>query len=231
VTTFVLVRHGETEWHAENRYAGRSDVALTDRGREQAQTLAGWARDADLDAVVCSTLARARSTAEPAAAAAGLALRADARLREVDFGDGEGRSHDEMAQLFPDAFAAFRARPASSPLPGGEDGATALARGLEAVDALHAEFPEGRVLVVAHSTLLRLLLCGLLGLPLDRYRTAFPRLQNVALTEVRLPDGPPEPGTGPGDRRAGLLGLNRSTDRARTHQEGSGDRAPRARRG
>ena len=43
MTELVLVRHGETEWHADNRYAGRSDVALTPRGHEQAADLARWA--------------------------------------------------------------------------------------------------------------------------------------------------------------------------------------------
>ena len=50
----ALVRHGETVWHAENRYAGSSDVALTAKGLEQAQVLGEWARGAELKAVWCS---------------------------------------------------------------------------------------------------------------------------------------------------------------------------------
>jgi len=54
------------------------------------------------------------------------------------------------------------------------------------------EHPGGRVLVVAHQSLLRLLLCELLEIPLDRYRTVFPRLESAARTVVRLgDDGPP----------------------------------------
>jgi broad specificity phosphatase PhoE len=59
MTDVLLVRHGETVWHAENRYAGTTDVALTDHGREQARALGGWARDAGLSALWCSPLSRA----------------------------------------------------------------------------------------------------------------------------------------------------------------------------
>ena len=185
MTELVLVRHGETEWHADNRYAGRSDVALTPRGHEQAAALARWAAGADLDAVLTSTASRARETAAPAAEAAGLLVGVDHRLVEVDFGDGDGRTRDEMREAFPDALDAFLRRPASSPFPHGESGTDAVARAAPALAEAAAAHPEGRVLVVAHQTLLRLLLCSMLGLPLDHYRAVFPRLDNIARTVVR----------------------------------------------
>ena len=185
MTELVLVRHGETEWHAENRYAGRSDVALTPRGREQAAALGEWAAGAGLGAVLTSPLRRARDTAGPAARAAGLECRVDERLIEVDFGRGEGRTRDEMREAFPDAVAAFLDRPATHPLPDGESGANAVGRAAPALAEAVAAHPEGRVLVVAHQTLLRLLLCSLLGLPLDHYRAVFPKLESTARTVVR----------------------------------------------
>ena len=191
MTELVLVRHGETQWHADNRYAGRSDVALTPRGHEQAADLARWAAGAGLDAVLTSTLGRARETAAPAAEAAGIVVQVDERLVEVDFGEGDGRTRDEMRAAFPGALDAFLRRPASSPFPGGEAGADAVARAAPALAEAAAAHPEGRVLVVAHQTLLRLLLCSMLGLPLDHYRAVFPRLENIARTVVRpATDGP-----------------------------------------
>ncbi|WP_433802731.1 histidine phosphatase family protein [Actinomycetospora sp. CA-084318] len=184
MTELVLGRHGETEWHADNRYAGRTDVALTPRGLDQAATLADWARDAGLDAVYCSPLSRAHRTAEPAAAAAGAPLHVRPALVEVDFGAGDGLTRDEMADRFPEALHAFLAAPASSPFPGGERGDAAVARARPVLDEVVAAFPDGRVLVVAHQTLLRLLLCELLGLPLDHYRAVFPRLESAARTVV-----------------------------------------------
>lgn len=200
MTDLVLVRHGETVWHAENRYAGISDVELTPRGREQAAELASWASGAGLAAVWASTLSRAVITAETAAAKAGLSVRTDARLRELDFGQGEGLTSAEMKERFPEARAAFEADPAAHPLPGGEDPYAAAARFVAALGDIAAAHAGGRVLVVAHTTAIRLSLCRLLGLPLGEYRRLFPRLDNCALTELRLD----EAGTG----RVSLLQYN-----------------------
>lgn len=191
MTDLVLVRHGETEWHAGNRYAGRTDVPLTPRGVAQAQDLAVWARRTPPDRVLASPLERARRTAEPAAHVAGLEVILDGRLVEVDFGKGDGLTRDEMRERFPADLDAFLASPATSPLPGGETGADAVARARPALTDATAAHPDGVVLVVAHQTLLRLLLCDLLGIPLDHYRRVFPRLDNVARTVVRpATDGP-----------------------------------------
>ncbi|MFG1945150.1 histidine phosphatase family protein [Nonomuraea sp. NPDC048826] len=187
--TLVLARHGETGWHAENRYAGISDVELTPRGHEQARLLAEWAAGAGLSAVWSSTLSRAVITARAAAEAAGVRPRTDERLRELDFGRGEGLTAREMRERFPEARAAFEADPAAHPLPGGEDPAAAAERFTAALRDLAAASPGGRVLVVAHTTAIRIALCRLIGVPLGEYRRLFPRLDNCALTELRL-DGP-----------------------------------------
>ena len=188
MTTLLLVRHGQTVWHEGNRYAGSSDVPLTDVGHEQAQALARWAATARLDAVWSSTLQRAVDTARPAADAAGLGLRTDARLVEVAFGKGEGLTRSEMGVVFPDAVDAFLRSPASVPLPGGERGYDAIARAAAAFREICAQQPDGRVLVVAHSTLLRLVLCALLGIDPESYRQVFPNLRNATVTTLDLAD-------------------------------------------
>ncbi|WP_437583312.1 histidine phosphatase family protein [Paramicrobacterium sp. CJ85] len=182
MTTLFLSRHGETVWHAENRYAGLSDVALTPRGFEQAEQLGEWAATANLDAVCSSTLSRSVLTATPAAEATGLPLTQDRRLVEVDFGHGDGLTRAEMRERFPAEVDAFLQAPGITPLPHGEPGEDAVARAFPALDELCAKHPDGRVLVVMHSTLMRLLLCHLLGLDLNRYRAAFPSVTNAALT-------------------------------------------------
>lgn len=189
MTELVLVRHGETVWHAENRYAGSSDVSLTDEGVGQAARLAEWARTAGLTALWCSPASRAMRTAEPVSETTGLVPDVDPRLCELDFGDGEGRTVEEMAREFPTALAAFRRDPVADHLPGGEDPRTAVERTLACFRDIAAAEPTGRVLVVAHTTLLRLVLCHLLGIPLRDYRAVFPYLRNTGLTVVRLENG------------------------------------------
>ncbi|OLT30054.1 phosphoglycerate mutase [Actinomadura sp. CNU-125] len=205
MTRLVLVRHGETEWHAENRYAGVSDVALTPRGRDQARMLAAWAVLARPDAVWSSGLSRARQTAAAPAARSAPDVRVDGRLRELDFGEGEGLTRDEMHREFPDALRGFLADPVAAHLPGGEDPARAAARFTAALHDIAAARTGGRVLVVAHSTVIRLALCALLGIPLGDYRRRLPAPGNCALTEIRLRDG-----------EAALLEYNTAIERSLT---------------
>ena len=188
MTRLHLVRHGETVWHGENRYAGSSDVDLTDTGRRQAQVLARWAGDGGtIDRVVSSPLSRARLTATPAAAALGLPVEIDERVRESHFGRGEGLTREKMRAAFPEALDSFLAHPATRPLPDGETGAAVAARALAAFTDLRDSARADSVLVVFHTTALRLALSAMLGMPLDDYRRRFPRVSNVAITTVELP--------------------------------------------
>ncbi|MFI7146106.1 histidine phosphatase family protein [Nonomuraea sp. NPDC050022] len=189
MTNIALVRHGESVWHAENRYAGLSDIELTPRGLDQAGQLASWAGRAGLAAVWASTLSRARITAAASAEAAGVELRVDERLRELDFGQADGLTAAEMRERFPEARAAFEADPATNPLPGGEDPKLAADRFTECLRDIAAAHPDGRVMVVAHTTVIRIALCRLMGVPLDEYRRLFPKLDNCAITEIRPRNG------------------------------------------
>jgi broad specificity phosphatase PhoE len=186
VTHLFLVRHGATVWHTENRYAGRSDVALDPNGYAQAERLAAWASEAELAAIWCSPLTRAQETAAPVVRATGLAPHVDERLREIDFGHIEGKTIAEAEQLYPEEIRRFKADPVTYPMPGGEDPQQAARRAVATLRDIAVAHPGGRVLVVAHNTLLRLALCSLIGIPLPRYRTVFPAIRNGALTEIRL---------------------------------------------
>lgn len=201
--TLLLTRHAETVWHAENRYAGTSDVDLTPNGVRQAQRLAGWVAarppGAAVDVIVCSPVRRARETAAPSAAAAGIELEVEDDLREVGFGIAEGRT---LAELDPEVVALFRADPVAHPFPEAEKPADAAQRCAAALRRIGARHAQDTVLVVAHNTLLRLGLCVLLGLPVARYRAVFPRLDNVAVTEIALP------AEADADEPAALLSLN-----------------------
>lgn len=188
-TTLLLARHGQTIWHAESRYAGVSDVPLTDTGRAQAQALGRWATAHPVDAVWTSTLSRAIATADPACRALGLTPHREQGLRECDFGVLEGRTLAEFAAEDPERAAAFRADPVAHPFPEAEDPLAAAARGTDALRRIAAAHDGGRVLVVAHNSLLRLVLCSLLSIPLGEYRRVLPRLHNAAITETRMTDG------------------------------------------
>ncbi|GAA1192926.1 histidine phosphatase family protein [Prauserella alba] len=186
----LLVRHGETTWHAENRYAGSSDVALTERGAAQAEALARRIASAAEPpvAIHSSPLSRAAATAEPVGAALGLPVRAEPGLREAHFGLAEGRT---LAELPAAVVERFRADPVAGAFPGAEPPAAVADRAVAALAdiAERAAAAGGRALVVAHNTLLRLALCRLLGIPLPTYRRVLPQLENGAITEVGIEAG------------------------------------------
>lgn len=194
MTDLTLVRHGETGWHAEHRYAGTSDIALTERGRQQAERLAGWAEQAGLDAVWTSPLVRASDTADAVARATGLRARTDERLTELDYGEAEGLTGAEMTERFGGVRQAFEQDPVAHHLPGGEDPRHAVERMTACLTAITGEHPDGRVLLVGHGTINRLVLCHLLGLPLRHYRRHFPVVRNCGLTTIRW-DGTDDPAT------------------------------------
>jgi len=181
----LLVRHGETEWHAENRYAGTSDVALTERGVRQAERLGDFlaAQPDPPVALYCSPLSRAQRTAAPSATKLGLAIETVDELSEVHFGLAEGRV---LGELPADLVERFRADPVANAFPDAEPPAEAAERGVRALRKIAEREHGRRVLVVAHNTLLRLTLCRLLGIPLATYRAVFPRLENAAITEIGI---------------------------------------------
>jgi probable phosphoglycerate mutase len=193
-TELTLVRHGRTGWHSDNRYAGASDVPLDEVGLRQAQQLASWAAQHPHDVVACSPLRRALQTATPVAAALGLRPEVIPALREMDFGVAEGRTLGELRELDPKAAAAFLADPTRNPFPGAELPDAVAHRVVGGLRTLVHRHQGASVLVIGHNTALRLALCGWLGIPLARYRDVLPRLENAAITRLRVsadPDRPP----------------------------------------
>ncbi|UVJ39472.1 histidine phosphatase family protein [Arthrobacter sp. CJ23] len=154
LTTFALVRHGQTDWNAERRLQGATDIPLNDVGRGQARDAVEVLSGYEWDAIVSSPLSRAAETADLIADGLGLTVaRRMEELSERGYGRAEG------LQAGPE-LEALR-------IPGGFQGAEseddAASRGLGALNALAEEFPGQRVLVVAHGTLLRLSLSSAIG--------------------------------------------------------------------
>ncbi|ADB35639.1 Phosphoglycerate mutase [Kribbella flavida DSM 17836] len=185
-TVVVLARHGRTEWHHGNRYTGSTDLPIDSVGRQQAGYLRAWAEEFRPDALWSSTMLRARQTVAPTAQSLGLEPILDARLREVDFGTAEGKM---LSELPPAVSRAFELDPVANPFPGGENVAHAADRVHEVFHELARQHQGGKVLVVAHNTLIRLLTCRVLGLELRDYRRLLPALGPAALVRLRWQDG------------------------------------------
>lgn len=165
-----LLRHGETSMNADgNRYCGRTDVALTEKGIAQAHLVGHQLSETNLDAVYSSPLVRASHTAE--IACGGLKVVRDERLIEIDFGTWEGKTREEFIAENPRSWEQWNLDPTD--IKAGETGETAL----EVVQRVHSFFeekqrmhPNGTILVVGHNGLNRLFLSSKLGMELRNYR-------------------------------------------------------------
>jgi alpha-ribazole phosphatase len=163
VTRLVLVRHCEPQEEARGLCYGRLDVGLSTAGREHAARLASALAALEWEAVYASPRLRARETAAALAAARGLEARLDEGLRELDFGELEGRSYDEIAATDPELYRAWMERPTTVCFPGGESFADLKKRALAALDRIRAEHEAA--LVVTHGGVLRAGVAAWLSMP------------------------------------------------------------------
>jgi ribonuclease H / adenosylcobalamin/alpha-ribazole phosphatase len=160
----LLLRHGQTAMTVQRRYAGITDVPLTDEGLAQAAAAAKRLADAGLDAIVSSPLRRTRQTAEEVGRLCGLAVEVDEGFRETDFGQWEALTFAEVRERWPDELTRWLADPLATP-PGAEGFADAGARVQAALDRVLASHPGQRVLVVSHVGPIKALVCLALGAP------------------------------------------------------------------
>jgi len=98
----ILVRHGETKWNHENRVVGHTGMALNNNGRKQAGRLAQALKDEEVSCIYSSPLRRARETAAAIARAQGLHVVNVDALKEVDAGELEGLTFDEVVERYGD---------------------------------------------------------------------------------------------------------------------------------
>ncbi len=163
-TATLLLRHGQTPMSVQKRYAGRSDVPLTDVGLQQAAAAAKSLASAGLDVIVTSPLQRAARTAEEIAGLTGVPLVTDEGFRETDFGAWEGLTFAEVRERWPAELGTWLADPAVAP-PAGESFAAVSARVTEALRRVLAGRAGQRILIVSHVTPIKTLVAAALLAP------------------------------------------------------------------
>ncbi|MCE5191420.1 MAG: histidine phosphatase family protein [Actinomycetia bacterium] len=193
-TEIVIVRHPETTANVGGRFVGRGDSPITEHGREQISALTTFMEGWQPDVAFTSPLARALITAR-AVVACGTPVRIVADLREIDFGDAEGLTWDEITSrgmgidylrnggaLSSDDLGG----PGEGPVaPGGETWTAFEAR--VRVAALACERPGERVAIVTHGGVFRTLVAYWLGLPMESsWRFAIP---NATVATLHVVDG------------------------------------------
>jgi probable phosphoglycerate mutase len=169
-TRVLLVRHGATVLGAD-RFAGSTDVPLSDEGRQQVTQLAARLATEPLTAIYASPMMRTLETARVLAERHRLPVRPAPGLREIDHGHWEGLTRGEAVERYPAEYAEWEAHPLHAAPAGGETGAAVLARARTTFDAVVSEHAGGQVLLVSHKATIRLLIADLLGLDTNAYRS------------------------------------------------------------
>ncbi|HRZ00908.1 MAG TPA: histidine phosphatase family protein [Burkholderiaceae bacterium] len=184
----VLIRHGETEWNAAGRLQGAIDVPLSQLGLWQAQRVAQRLRGESFAAVVSSDLERARQTATPLAAALGLPVQPEPRLRERAYGIFEGERYAGLAERYPAEWAVHQARDPDWVIPGGESIVQLRDRVAEALDEIARRYAGTQVAVVAHGGVLDAAYRLATGIPWQAQRSH--ALPNAGINRLRAQAAP-----------------------------------------
>jgi broad specificity phosphatase PhoE len=169
-TRVFLVRHGATTLTAEDRFAGATDVPLSDVGREQARRLAQRLRAEKVSAIYSSPLGRTMETARILAEPHKLDTQPLDGLREISHGHWEQMTRREVEEKYPKECEQWEKDPYTFAPPGGESGLAVTARALPVLIDLVRQHPGSSIVIVSHKATIRLLLSSLLGFDPRRYR-------------------------------------------------------------
>jgi broad specificity phosphatase PhoE/ribonuclease HI len=188
-TRLLLVRHGVTEYSVAKRFAGRSDLELTEAGREQARRAA--VRVAELgpvDVLISSPLRRTRQTAEQLADRLGLPVLIEDGMVETDFGDWDGYTYPEVSQKWPAELQRWLADPSVAP-PSGESFETVTRRVRRARDRILAQHGGKTVVVVSHVSPIKTLVRLALDAPASALQRMFLEPASISVIDYYA-DGP-----------------------------------------
>ncbi len=180
----ILIRHGETDWNASLRYMGQANVPLNQQGRQQARLAGERLKGRGAVALYTSDLVRASETAQIVGDILNLKPQPMPELREIDVGQWEGLTPEELYRRFPDHMREYERDPARTVRLGGESYAQLQERALIALKRMEAQHtPEETVIAASHGGTIRALLCHVIGLDLINFGKLW--LDNGSLSELR----------------------------------------------
>ena len=163
-----FVRHGQTTWNDIGRFQGSTDVPLNLLGIEQAEKAALALKDIHFDAIYSSPLNRAQVTAQTIARPHQLTVQVEPRIAEINFGQWEGMTFEEIERKWPGRIKEMYIHPDTVDIPGSETFADAESRTMDFLNELINANDNKTFLIVSHGAAIRTMICGLLQIPLDR---------------------------------------------------------------
>jgi broad specificity phosphatase PhoE len=160
----ILARHGETDWNVAEVFRGRIDVELNETGVKQAGLLGKYLSEVKVDAVYSSPLKRALKTAEVVAGYQAIEVNIVRGLIDFDYGEWQGLSHQEVKDRYEELYVEWLSRPEQVRMPDGESLEGVRKRTMAVIGDIIENRYEGRVVLVSHRVVNKMLICALLGL-------------------------------------------------------------------
>ena len=185
MTRIVIVRHGRTEWNRVERFRGRADIALDDVGIKQAEAAAERIKEWPISAIYSSPLRRALTTADIMAGPLGLEVQEMSDIIDVDFGEWQGLSTEDVVAKDGRLYAQWIKNPDNVKFPGGEGFNEVRQRASKAVGDLIQQHPKESVVLVSHKVICQVLVLSLLGLDNSHFWQITQDVCAMNLFEVR----------------------------------------------
>jgi phosphoserine phosphatase len=160
----IIARHGETAWNTVDIFRGRVNIGLSENGLKQAELLAEYLSQKKIQAVYCSPLPRALQTAVAVARRFNFKPQPMEELTDLDFGEWEGLSRQEVLAKYKEIYEQWLDRPDLAQIPGAESMEDATRRSLSALDQIKKNNEDGTVAIITHRVITKILICALLGL-------------------------------------------------------------------
>lgn len=154
---FILIRHGSTRWNEEKKYCGITDTPLSKKGLAQARKLKKFFKDRSVDIVYSSDRKRAIQTARIIFGRRDLVVLPG--LKEIHFGDFEGKTHKEILQENPVTYRKWLKDPFTVKIPGGESMRAFKKRVLETLKQISLKRSGSTVAIVCHGGVIGQLIC------------------------------------------------------------------------
>jgi probable phosphoglycerate mutase len=185
-----FLRHGETVASKTGDFCGTSDVELTPEGLIMAKEFAVAYDNLDWGAIFSSPMIRTMATAKPLCDRVGIKMQLRNGLKEINFGQWEGKTPAEVNQQYHDEYVRWQSEPGWNSPPDGERAIDIARRSSEVIEEIEKTYQSGNVLIVSHKATIRIMLCSLLGIDVGRYRDRID-MPVAALSIVEFcPQGP-----------------------------------------
>jgi broad specificity phosphatase PhoE len=164
MTRVYLVRHGQTAWNRELRFRGRADIPLNENGHKQASAIADTLKDKGINAIYTSPLRRSIETAQPVAESLQLEIVPAQELIDINYGEWEGLTYDEVRQRYATVYRQWEVRPDLVTFPRGERLDDVRERAFSAFTEIVEKNRGKSILIIPHRVINKVLLCAVLGL-------------------------------------------------------------------